>query len=290
MKALLTSMSLRGIALVFLAGVWGAPAGAHDFWIEPSVFVTAVGNKVPVSLRVGEDFNGTSQPYVKDWFLDFSVTSAAGREPVMGFAGDDPAATLVLKSPGLRLIGYHSARSFVDLEAERFNKYLRSEGLERIQALREARGASQANGREYYSRCAKSLISVAGPALTGTVVPGVDRSGYDQPLGYPLELVPRANPYALFPGDRLPIALWYQGKPVEGVLVIAFTADQPARRFQARTGKDGIVKLPLDRAGRWLVKAVHMIPVPATDPAADWESFWASLTFEVRARDALSAR
>jgi hypothetical protein len=88
----------------------------------------------------------------------------------------------------------------------------------------------------------------------------------------------------------LPIALWYQGKPIEGVLVIAFTADQPARRFQARTGKDGIVKLPLDRAGRWLVKAVHMIPVPATDPAADWESFWASLTFEVRAREALSAR
>ena len=203
----------------------------------------------------------------------------------MGFAGDDPAATLILKSPGLRLIGYHSARSFVDLEAERFNKYLRSEGLERIQALREERGAAQANGREYYSRCAKSLIGVTGPAVTP-----VDRSGYDQPLGYPLELLPRANPYALFPGDRLPIALWYQGKPIEGVLVIAFTADQPARRFQARTGKDGIVKLPLDRAGSWLVKAVHMIPVPATDPAADWESFWASLTFEVRARDALSAR
>ena len=89
---------------------------------------------------------------------------------------------------------------------------------------------------------------------------------------------------------RLGVAGQVAALGIEGVLVIAFTADQPARRFQARTGKDGMVKLPVDRAGRWLVKAVHMIPVPATDPAADWESFWASLTFEVRAREPLPAR
>ncbi len=284
MRSRLPSSLLPAIAMACVLVGWAAPAIAHDFWIEPSVFLTAAGSSVPVTLRVGEDFNGTSQPYVQDWFIDFSVSSAAGREPVQGFAGDDPAATLVLKAPGLRMIGYHSTRSFVDLAAERFNKYLGSEGLDRIQEQRRRRGQSQANGREYYSRCAKSLISVGpGPAA------GADRSVYDQPLGYPLELIPRANPYALVPGERLPIALFYKGRPVEGVLVIAFTADQPAGRFQARTSPDGLVTLPLDRAGRWLVKAVHMIAVPATDPAADWESFWASLTFEVRAREALSA-
>ena len=31
-------------------------------------------------------------------------------------------------------------------------------------------------------------------------------------------------------------------------------------------------------------------PPPPADPAADWESFWASLTFEVGTREALSAR
>jgi uncharacterized GH25 family protein len=271
-----TSSVLPAIAMACAVVGWAVPARAHDFWIEPSVFMTAAGTSVPVTLRVGEDFNGTSQPYVKDWFIDFSVSSSAGREPLPGFAGDDPAATLSLKAPGLRMIGYHSTRSFVDLEAERFNKYLAAEGLDRIQELRRERGQSQSNGREYYSRCAKSLVSVGQSSAAG-----VERSGYDQPLGYPLELIPRANPYALVPGDRLPIALLYRGRPVAGVLVIAFTADQPARRFQARTGPDGLVTLPLDRAGRWLVKAVHMIPVPPADPAADWESFWASLTFEV---------
>ena len=32
--------------------------------------------------------------------------------------------------------------------------------------------------------------------------------------------------------------------------------------------------------GVWLVKAVHMVPAPAAS-GADWESLWASLTFEV---------
>ncbi len=267
----LTSTARLAIITAGAAVAATGPVAAHDFWIEPAVHAAAVDARVPVTLRVGEDFSGTSQPYVKDWFVDFSVTSAAGRKPVVGFAGDDPAATLVLKSPGLHLIGFHSARSFVNLEAARFTDYLRAEGLDRIEAMRRERGESAANGREYYSRCAKSLVHAGAGAM----------AGYDRPLGYPLELVPRANPYGLAPGDRLPLALLYRGQPLEGVLVIAFTAEEPTRRFSARTGPDGVVKLPLDRAGRWLVKAVHMIPMPAADPIADWESFWASLTFEV---------
>lgn len=263
-------------AVIACAALCQVPAAlAHDFWIEPAAFRPATGTSLPVTLRVGEDFNGTSQPFVPDWFVDFSVSSSAGREPVKGFVGDDPAATLVLKTPGLRLVGYHSTRAFVDLEAGRFDKYLQTEGLESVRELRRRRGQEKANGREYYSRCAKSLVSAGdGPGTAkGT--------GFDQVLGYPLELIPRANPYALVVGKALPLLLNYEGKPLAGALVIAFTADQPAKRFEARTGRDGTVTLPLDRAGRWLVKAVHMIEVPDSDPAADWESFWASLTFEV---------
>jgi hypothetical protein len=31
----------------------------------------------------------------------------------------------------------------------------------------------------------------------------------------------------------------------------------------------------------WLIKAVHMVPAPA-GARADWASFWASLTFDMR--------
>ena len=273
MMSRLASGRLPAILIALVGFGWATPGRTHDFWIEPVTFRPPINSRLPVNLRVGEDFNGTSQPYVPDWLVDFSVSSAAGRTAVAGLAGDDPAATLALKAPGLRLIGYHSSRSFVDLEAGRFNKYLLSEGLEGIVELRRERGQSQVNGREYYSRCAKSLVMVGdGP-----------HAGFDRVLGYPLELIPQTDPYALAPGDPLTVALNYQGKPVAGALVIAFTADRPADRLKVRTGADGRARLPLNRAGRWLVKAVHMIAVPASDRAADWESFWASLTFETGA-------
>jgi uncharacterized GH25 family protein len=55
--------------------------------------------------------------------------------------------------------------------------------------------------------------------------------------------------------------------------------DEPDKRLSARTDKAGRVSLALPRGGVWLVKAVHMVPAPA-DSGADWESLWASLTFE----------
>ena len=55
--------------------------------------------------------------------------------------------------------------------------------------------------------------------------------------------------------------------------------DTPDARVTARTDAQGRARLRLDRPGVWLVKAVHMIPAPA-GAGADWESFWASLTFE----------
>ena len=274
----LTTHPLFAVVLACAALCQSTVARAHDFWIEPAAFRPATGTSLPVTLRVGENFSGTSQPFVPQWFVDFSVSSSASREPVRGFVGDDPAATLPMKTPGLRLVGYHSTRDFVDLEAARFDQYLQAEGLESIRALRRQRGEEKTSGREYYSRCAKSLVSAGdGPG-----------KGFDAVLGYPLELILRANPYALAPGALLPLLLNFRGKPLPGVLVVAFTADQPTRRFQARTGSDGTVTLPLDRGGRWLVKAVHMIEVPDSDLAADWESFWASVTFEVAGNAAAS--
>jgi hypothetical protein len=41
------------------------------------------------------------------------------------------------------------------------------------------------------------------------------------------------------------------------------------------------VRLPLRRRGMWLIKAVHMVPA-AAGSRADWASYWASLTFELK--------
>ncbi|MFQ5636038.1 MAG: DUF4198 domain-containing protein, partial [Gammaproteobacteria bacterium] len=80
----------------------------------------------------------------------------------------------------------------------------------------------------------------------------------------------------------LPLRLRYRGEPIRGILVQAFTGDAPARKLAARTDARGAVVFRLDRPGLWLIKAVHIVETPADVDGADWESFWASLTFRLR--------
>lgn len=75
------------------------------------------------------------------------------------------------------------------------------------------------------------------------------------------------------------VHLVYEGKPLAGALVVAMNRDEPEKPISARTDKGGGVLLALPRGGVWLVKAVHMVPAPA-ESGADWESLWASLSFE----------
>lgn len=263
-------LRMRAAVLLLLAAA--TPVRAHDFWIEPGSFRPAAGATVPVNLRVGMDFNGTSQPLIPNWFTDYSVTGPDGQQPVAGMIGDDPAGHFTAVAGGSQVIGYRSTRAFVEIDPPRFNQYLDDEGLEWVRTAREQRGEADTNAREYYSRCAKSLVRVAGET---------DGRGYDVKLGYTLELIPGADPYGMAPGAALPVRLLYQDRPLPGALVIAFTAEQPDTKQRIRTDDEGRATVQLDRAGTWLIKAVHIIEVPQPDPMADWESFWASLTFRL---------
>jgi uncharacterized GH25 family protein len=67
--------------------------------------------------------------------------------------------------------------------------------------------------------------------------------------------------------------------------VVAINRANPAQKLSARSGKDGRVRFRLPRAGMWLIKAVHMVEAPA-GANAEWASYWASLTFEIKTSSA----
>jgi uncharacterized GH25 family protein len=72
--------------------------------------------------------------------------------------------------------------------------------------------------------------------------------------------------------------LW-QGRPLEGALVVAINRASPQEKLAARSDREGRVRFQLRAGGMWLVKAVHMVAAPAGSDA-DWSCYWASLTFE----------
>lgn len=268
------------LVLAALVALAAPPARAHDFWIEPSSFHPAVGERVAVRLRVGDEFPGEPVPRSPGRIERFALVGAAGEDAVIGLADRDPAGWAVAAQPGLYLLVYDSNHARLSLPADRFEQHLAEQGLERVSALRRERGQSGVAGTEIYSRCAKALLAVA-PAPTGGASPV---GGHDRRLGLPLELVPESDPYALAGGGRLPLLLLYQGRPLAGAWVEARGGSgEPPRRVSGRTDAAGRVALDLPGlpgSGFWLVKAVHMIEAPAGGDA-DWESFWASLTFEI---------
>jgi uncharacterized GH25 family protein len=245
---------------------------AHDLWIEPSTFHPSEGETVAVGLRVGQNFIGDPVPRFSRAIEQFVVRQGGNEQAISGVENTDPAGWLRADGTGTAMIVYRSEPSFIELPADKFEDYLRLEGLDRIIDMRTERGERAKPGREYFSRYAKALLTGerSSPAVT-------------QPLGLAYEIVPDVDPTAgaaPFRGRVL-----YGGKPLAGALVIAMWRNDPSLRLTARSDAQGGFTFALPRAGVWLVKSVQMVRAWFFS-RADWDSLWASLTFEAPATHA----
>jgi hypothetical protein len=214
---------------------------------------------------VGEPFQGAPAPLRRDAILRF-VLDGRTSAVVLGREGADVAAIARPASPGLSVVAFESRPAYLELPADRFERYLAEEGLDHVLALRAARGLREAPSREWFSRNARVLLAAGG-----------NGEGHDTPAGLTLEIVVERNPSLAGPGDTLPVRLLYRGKPLVGALVIATPRVAPGSQERARTGDAGRAEVTLTHAGVWLLTAVHM--VEREDGA--WRSHWTSLTFEV---------
>lgn len=240
---------------------------AHDMWIEPATFLPEAGEIVPIRLRVGQGLVGDPIPRDPQLVRDFVVDERGIRKPVVGRDGGDPAGFVRAGSPGLLVVGYQSQPSIVEMTADKFNQYLKEEGLDAVAAARARQNESGASARDLFTRCAKTLL-LAGTANAGAVP--------DRRLGFELELIAERSPYDA--SAEVPIRLLFQDRPLTGALVVAINRLHPGEKMTARTDASGHVRFRFAPGGVWLVKAVHMVPV-SERTKADWASYWASLTF-----------
>ncbi len=234
--------------LAFLIACLAVRAAAHDFWIEPSTFRPAVGETFTARLLVGQDFAGDPIPRSSQLIDSFVIRDASGQRPVNGFENQDPAGYLRIDRPGVAVIGYRSKPYPLELSAEKFNEFLRQEGLDGIPE-------SNKPHRERFTRYAKAMIG------SGT---------FSQPLGFRLEIVPLQS-------APLRLLILFEGKSLPGALVTAIHRD--GSRLSARSDRNGRVVFSLPKSGVWLIKSVQLVPA-AAGSGVDWESLWASLTFE----------
>lgn len=239
---------------------------AHDFWIEASNFRPAIGEKVVLGLRVGQHFIGDGVPRSAQLFEAFTARDGSGEHPVMGFENQDPAGYLQIVKPGITTIIYRSKANPLQLPPEKFADFLQQEGLQRIAALRAQQGETNKPDRERFFRFAKALLR------TGKA----PDASYKRVAGLRYEIVLESDPWKPAP---LRVRVLFEGKPLKDSQITAIHQEDPAAVVTVRSDANGRAVLNLPKNGVWLIKSVQLIPAPAGSDA-DWESLWASLTFE----------
>jgi len=270
------------LALLFLLVLFApVPAEAHEYWLTPSTYRAAPGEAVTLGAFVGTGFRGEPKPYATTRSVRFNLNGARTLDlsPAAG-NGELTWAGFEMPDASGALVSYQSNFATIELPAAEFDAYLRLEGLSEPLAARARLGDKAGPGRERYARCPKTWIA-------GSRSDGAMRAR--KPVDLPIEIVPLADPGNANP---LPVRVMWHGRPLAGVLVRAWTTPLAARAVpadaadrdsvgpvqQAVTDAHGEARLTLGPAGEWMLSAVHMVPC-AERREADWESWWASLTF-----------
>jgi uncharacterized GH25 family protein len=255
-----------------------APARAHDYWLVPDTFTPKPKAPVNVRLFVGEELKAEQElPFTAKKTRISELATARDREPLAeAKVGTKPAFSLALPGAGTAVLRVDRDWSHITLKADKFTAYLKEEGLSHIVEAREKAGAANADASERYRRCLKALLHGGTPDGAAT-----------RQLGQVFEIVPTKDPYTLKAGDVLPVKVLFENKPLAGQKVTAFhRAGDTVTSVSATTDKTGAAEFKLTKGGVWLVRGVHMRRVTEKNPApaADWESFWASVTFELPAK------
>ncbi len=246
---------------------------AHEFWIEPEQYRIDPLSLMKASLRIGDDFEGSTIAYHKGSTTRFEIVTQAGTEKVTARAGDDPALASEAKQPGLHVVVHQSPVTTLNYTKwEKFQSFSNNKGFRDIQQRHQARGLPDKYFVEAYSRYSKSLIAVG------------DATGDDQHNGLEIELVALQNPYTSDVSGGMKVAGYYQGQTLPDTQIELFekSPDGKVTISLHRTDDDGVVTLPVKPKHHYLVDMV-LLRIPSKSMTkrnrAVWETVWASLTF-----------
>lgn len=247
-------------------------SSAHDLYLMPDSFEVPQGGAVSFSLYNGDAFpKATSRVFLDRLRNPKLHGKSAPALPEFTLDGTTRAfSTVNAATPGHLILTVETVVRTETMNGAEFLDYLKEENLTGVIDLREKTGEAGKEARERYAKYAKTIVRV-----------GAGDGYFNQPTGLPIEFVPEKDPLALKPGEPLPVRLLFRGKPVPGIAVIASRSASGAPAIDSPAGAtdaDGRISIPLQGPGLWRLHAIHMLR--STDPSADWESFWATLTFE----------
>ena len=279
MKQITKQIPFGGLRAVVLVLVVASLAAAHDFWLVPSSFTPAPGTTISVSLNTGDTFPVSEGAVKAERIERAALITLRGSTSLTAFRTDGKSTLLSVTAPreeGGAIIEAVLKPVATKQPRASFDEFVKHEGLDAISAQLAREPERRLEERRTYAKYAKTLLRVGNGRGAASL--------FRRQLGHRLEIVPEADPYLLKTGEAFPVRLLFDGKPLRGArIVIGSVAAATATQSNlpgVRTDADGRARLRLDeRSGAHYIHALHMVPA-ADRTTAEWESFWATLTFE----------
>ncbi len=249
---------------------------AHDLFLKPASFFVKVNEKITINVMNGT-FQKSEGAVSFQRLTDTSVIAPSGKRshPVEAdFTKNETTAflNLVPSEAGTYVVGLSTMWRENALAAKEFNEYLPAEGIPDILENRKRDGELDKDARYRYSKYVKTLFQAGGKQT----------DNYKTVLGYAVEMIPQQNPYRLRKGATLEILCLKDGKPLVGQTVTyGYEAGgKLAAESSVRSDAKGMIRVKLTGAGKWYAKFINMVKID--DPKLNYESKWATLTFEIK--------
>lgn len=256
------------------------PALAHEMFLRPEAAFQETGTDQVVRL-VNGTFDKSENSISIDRMADVSIVAAGAvaKPPATSWSNDATTSYLKYRTgkPGTYVISVSTRPRVITMSPADFTAYLRHDGVLDTLAVFE-RDNKLEQVRERYSKHVRTIVQVGDSRTTD----------YSRSLGYPVEIVLDQNPYDLKFGKDVSFRVLYKGKPVVNQLVRASyegfhghdSAGNHINSYQLRTDQDGRAGFLLNNKAAWYISLIHMQKI--TDPEADYESNWATVTFAVK--------
>lgn len=279
-----------GVAVLGLAAI----AEAHDFWLVPNAFTNAPGAQIVIRGQTSSRFPTSESAVTTDRVASAHLLGASSSERIDGLSTSGTSLLLRHRptTSGQRVVAVQLFPRSMRESAASFRRYLELEGapeaLARVDREGLLRGRDSVTRR--YAKYAKTVVEI------GTNGP----RAFSRIAGHPLEFMPQDDPSRLRVGDTLRVRLVHQGQPLTGIRVHSDVVDsagsRPATASAAQsaapangsttdhvTDADGLIRVPITRAGLWNVRTIHIVQADATS-GADWDAHWATLVFRAAPR------
>ncbi len=238
----------------------------HNLWL---VGKNETAEKTKIEINTGDDFPASDSAVMTERIAGFRVLSKNGVQNITNFTVEGKSLTAIVEEkPKTAFVAAIELLPHpITLEADRFAHYIEDEAAQMFTAPDFVIGETGEQQRESYAKFAKVLVK---NNAENTEV-------FTRKIGHKFEIV-----LTEISAKLMRVQVLFEGKPVENLRVSNGAENLNGGKYSAhtRTDENGFAEIEITQNGHWFVRS-HLIRKHSNAKSFEWESFWASVTFNI---------